>query len=244
MLLILFLLVVVPIISISYYKKIKKIKLVILMNFFIFISLLISLYLYITGDYLKGEFHYSFFMLLPALIGFLIPAIHLQFELEKEYDANKINFQEFNLKNTVDILQLLSDYRVTKHLQYDTLNNKDQTIEFCKEIIEPIIIDEYSNINRIITTRGNKLVGIVLYHNINNYTCEIVFFIFFAQWNKGYGNEILKKTIDAIKSLNYYENIVINIHIDNKTMIHLATKYGFIENKINDNYQLYELQIK
>lgn len=227
MILILFTLVLVPIMTYTYYKKMRNLKLVILMDILILTSFVLALYQYTSGDYLIGEYHYSFWIMFPALCGFLIPAIHLQRDIEKYHKENLIELEKFSIKNGIDVLQLLSDARVTKYMDIDTQHDKEQTQEFCEKVLEPIIKDEYSNIKRIVHSRGKKLVGLVYYTDNHDKTVTINMFLFLGAWNRKLGSEAFLKTLNEIKTLNHYDTILVDVVQDNIAMVKIVEKNGF-----------------
>lgn len=252
MILILFTLVLVPIMTYTYYKKMRNLKLVILMDLLILTSFVLAIYQYKTGGYLIGEYHYSFWVMFPALCGFLIPAIHLQRDIEKYHRENLIELEKFTIKNGIDVLQLLSDTRVTKFMEIETQHDKEQTQEFCQKVLEPIISEEYSNIKRIVNSRGKKLVGLVYYTDEHNKTAKVNMFLFVGMQNRGRGSEAFLKTINEIKNLNHFEQIIVEVHTENEKMIKIVEKNNFtvigekeyFKNNKNQIANIYALNLK
>lgn len=229
MILLLFLIFLVPVMNIAYYKKMGNIKLLVIMDLLIFVSIILAIYDYTTGGYVAGSYHYSFWVMFPALAGFLIPAVHLQKNIEEYHRENLIEFQPFYVKNGIDVLQLLSDWRVTKLLNTETQHDKEQTQAYCENILEPIIKSEHGNIKRIVNSRGKKLVGLIFYKEIQRNVCDVTMFLFYAQWNQGKGGEAFAKTLNEIKSLNYYKTVQMEVHPENLAMIKILEKNNFVK---------------
>lgn len=81
---------------------------------------------------------------------------------------------------------------------------------------------------------NNKIVAFLNYFDIYD-RIEIVNFNVLDEFqNKGIGNSLLKYLIDKYQGI--YQNITLEVRVDNYKAIYLYEKYGFVKKAIRKNY--------
>ena len=147
-----------------------------------------------------------------------------------------MNLKIRKMKNSdlESLYKLLSDSKVMKFLEepYD----KAQTLDFLTNagMSEPPLV--YA------VDKDDDFIGYVIFHDYDDLSYEIGWVLYPCCWGKGYASHLTELMIEKAFEIN--KEVVIECDPKQEATKHIALKYGFQYEGVEDDLEVYRLRKK
>ncbi|MFT5645836.1 MAG: ribosomal-protein-alanine N-acetyltransferase [Aureispira sp.] len=154
----------------------------------------------------------------------------------------RLHFRDLTTKDTTALIQIYSEVEAMKFRANPPVLNTEDALNMIEQAVQEGL--EFTSKRWAVVRKDNEqLIGtFVLSYNKQNYnkqnsTCTIGYSIGKKSWNKGYGKELLKAMIEAIKGTNC-TLIKAFVHPQNLASISLLEKQHFYKLDANASKNL------
>ena len=147
-----------------------------------------------------------------------------------------MNLKIRKMKNSdlESLYKLLSNSKVMKFLEEPY--NKAQTLDFLTNagMSEPPLV--YA------VDKDDDFIGYVIFHDYDDLSYEIGWVLYPCCWGKGYASYLTKLLIEKAFEIN--KEVVIECDPKQEATKHIALKYGFQYEGVEDDLEVYRLRKK
>ena len=169
-----------------------------------------------------------------------------QYKVAPVIETPRLIIRIVSLDDATDFFEFCSDPNVTKYLTFSPYNSLSHTKRIINNMINAYIHGSDVNFSVILKENYKVIGSISLSFKEFDNIAEIGYLFNSLYWNKGYGDEALKKVIDI--AFNYYNlDMLIASYISlNKSSEKLLLKNNFIidnvlKKSLNKNNQFYDI---